>query len=133
MANGWMRLSSDGKERSPRSEVHGRVQGGRKGIGRFSTQTLAATLTLRTTRSGDGRQLAVDFHWDRDYRPGGDLSTITNPYRWLPADPAANGTALLMQGLHEPWTVREWSRVRDVVRLLQPPFASQQAPATGGR
>ncbi len=133
VANGWMRLSSDGKERSPRSEIYGRVRAGRKGIGRFSTQTLAANLTMRTTRSGDTRQLAIDFHWDRDYRPGVDLSTITNPYRWLPADPQANGTALVMEGLHEPWTVREWNRVRDAVRLLQPPFPPRQAPAASER
>ena len=133
VANGWMRLSSDGKERSPRSEIYGRVRAGRKGIGRFSTQTLAANLTMRTTCAGDARQLAVDFHWDRDYRPGVDLSTITNPYRWLPADPQAHGTALTMLGLHEPWTVREWNRVRDAVRLLQPPFPPRQGQAKSGR
>src|SRR5262249_36899091 len=45
------------------------------------------------------------------------------------ADPQASGTALVMRGLHEPWTDREWNRVRDAVRLLQPPFPPQQPRA----
>jgi signal transduction histidine kinase len=129
---GWMRLSSDGKERSPISDTYRRTRAGRKGIGRFSTQTLASALTLRTTRLHEPWQLSVEFHWDRDYRAGVDLSSITNPYRRVPGDPAVSGTALLMRGLHEPWTQRQWSRVRDAVRLLQPPFPRQAPRAVKG-
>jgi hypothetical protein len=124
---GWMRLSSDGKERNPRSAVFKRHRAGRKGIGRFSTQSLASDLSLWTTRANEPVRLVVDFHWDQDYRAGRDLGDVTNAYHYVPGPPRDSGTALVMRGLHEVWTEREWNRVRDAAMLLQPPFGQSSA------
>src|SRR5205085_8454747 len=80
MTRGWMRISTDDKERHSRSTWFQRARAGRKGIGRFAAQTLGQHLELRTTTVGDSRELVVNFDWDDDYRSGLDLGEIPN--RW---------------------------------------------------
>lgn len=126
VSNGWMRLSSDEKERRPISPLYGRSRAGRKGIGRFSTQTLASVLELLTTRSGEPSRLRVEFYWDRDYKAGQTLGSVKNNYQRLPADPSAHGTSLALNGLNARWEATDWERVKEAAMLLQPPFGGRR-------
>lgn len=118
----WMRLSSDNKERDPVSPTYHRVRAGRKGIGRFSTETLGRRLVLRSTQNGDPTAVVVEFNWDDDFPAGHDLDAIENPWRTEQAPAEEHGTTLRIEHLHERWPAADWRRVRDAVRLLQPPF-----------
>ncbi len=133
VSNGWMRLSSDDKERNPLSTIYRRSRAGRKGIGRFSTQTLGSSLNLVSTRSGEGTSLSVDFYWDRDYVAGKDLRKIENEYRRVPGDPARHGTALRIVGISDPWSAFDWARVREAAMLLQPPFVGRRSSSKMAR
>jgi signal transduction histidine kinase len=122
MDRGWMRISTDDKERNARSNLYGRPRAGRKGIGRFAAQTLGRQLELRTTVDGDGRELVVRFDWDADYRSGLDLDAIPNAWHYEPAEPARHGTTLIITGLYNRWARPDLDRVATTVLLLQPPF-----------
>lgn len=122
VSQGWMRLSSDEKEREPLSPRFGRRRAGRKGIGRFSTQTLASSLNMLSKCHLDSTSLSVDFFWDRDYVAGKNLDSIENYFQRVPGDPKEHGTALSLNGLNESWQESDWERVREAAMLLQPPF-----------
>jgi len=76
MRNGWMRLSTDDKERNPISPHFGRSRAGRKGIGRFAVERLGTQLTLETCVKGDGTGIRVEFDWDNDFQHGLDLTML---------------------------------------------------------
>jgi signal transduction histidine kinase len=122
IARGWMRISTDIKDAQEQSLLYGRARAGRKGIGRFATETLGRRLVLRTTVARSTRMLVVDFDWETGYPSGADLGDIGNPY-WTERTTAADhGTLLRIEGLYDVWDDTARRRVRRAVRLLQPPF-----------
>lgn len=133
MERGWMRISTDDKERNSRSKVFGRPRAGRKGIGRFAAQTLGQQLELRTTTKGDDRELVVRFDWDEDYKSGMDLAEVPNAWHYESAPASRHGTSLIITGLYNRWARSDLDRVAKTVLLLQPPFPPpDQAEGEGG-
>lgn len=122
LAQGWMRIAGDAKERNPRSPKFGRARSGRKGIGRFAAESLGEHLTLWTTQAGSDTGIEVKFDWMTDYESGQDLQTVGNSYEVLPAEKSEHGTVLRIAGLHSAWTNAQRSRVARALLLLQPPF-----------
>ena len=123
---GWMRISTNAKDVERRSPRYGRTRAGRKGIGRFATETLGSRLRLRTSVAGDPTALSIDFDWQADYPAGKDLGEIANTYRLEPALEEEHGTILRVEGLYEVWGDDARGRVRKAIRLLQPPFPPVQ-------
>ncbi|MDP8942556.1 MAG: ATP-binding protein [Actinomycetota bacterium] len=126
LRGGWMRISTAGKERESVSPLYRRTRAGRKGIGRFATETLGRRLILRTTTPDQPWALVVEFDWEHGYPEGVDLSEVTNPYRIERAPASEHGTTLRIEGLYDAWDQRRRDRVRKAVRLLQPPFPVAQ-------
>lgn len=126
LRNGWMRISTAGKEHETVSPLYGRTRAGRKGIGRFATETLGQRLRLRTTVAGDPWAILVVFDWADGYPEGRDLSEITNPFTTESAPESEHGTTLRIEGLYDIWEPRRRDRVWKAVRLLQPPFPVAQ-------
>jgi signal transduction histidine kinase len=119
---GWMRISTASKEDQPVSLKYKRQRAGRKGIGRFATETLGRKLTMRTTVSGERWAVELAFDWENDYPPGAELASIGNRYRVRTAPLREHGTILRIDGLYDRWDDAALERVRRAVRLLQPPF-----------
>jgi signal transduction histidine kinase len=122
LRGGWMRVSTARKEDEAVSPRFGRRRSGRKGIGRFATETLGRRLELRTTVSGDTARLVVIFDWENAYPAGEELSTIANRYTIETAPADEHGTRLRIVGLYDVWDMPARTRVNKAVRLLQPPF-----------
>lgn len=120
--DGWMRVSTDLKERSPKSPVFGRDRAGRKGIGRFAAETLGRRLMLRTKAASSDQAVVVDFNWADDFKPGLDLSSVRNRFRTEGAALGEHWTKLRIEGLHDPWSYVDRQRVLQSILLLQPPF-----------
>jgi signal transduction histidine kinase len=120
---GWMRISTPSKDVEARSPKFKRARAGRKGIGRFATETLGKSLTLETTVRGDPSAISIYFDWENDYPSGQDLITIANPFWVEPAKRSDHGTRLRIEGLYDPWDSGPRNRVRRSIRLLQPPYA----------
>jgi signal transduction histidine kinase len=119
---GWMQISTPAKDDEPVSRVFKRQRAGRKGIGRFATETLGRVLVLRTTVKGDPTALSIRFDWEHDYPSGHDLTEIANPYWTEEALKSEQGTLLRIEGLYDPWGEAPKQRVRRSILLLQPPF-----------
>ncbi len=119
---GWMRISTDVKDVQSQSQKYRRERAGRKGIGRFATETLGRRLVLRTTVRGEPSALMIRFDWEADYPSGHDLTAIANPFWIEPAPKGKHGTLLRIEGLYDTWDEDARTRVRRAVRLLQPPF-----------
>ena len=124
----WMVISTDTKEAEAKSKMYGRARAGRKGIGRFSAQTLGNTLTISTTVAGSSRRLIVDFQWDA-YAAGKRLQDISNSYHYEECEPNEHGTALSIRNVRERWNRADIARVQDSVFLLQPPFSQHEPDA----
>ena len=122
LQRGWMRISTSMKEDEDVSPRFGRRRAGRKGIGRFATETLGRSLELRTTVRGDATRLIVRFDWEHAYPSGYELSRIANPYQVEPAPVDEHGTHLRIEDLYDVWDTAPRNRVKKAVRLLQPPF-----------
>jgi len=130
---GWMRISTNFKDLEQRSPHYRRTRAGRKGIGRFATETLGRKLLLRTTVRGEKTALHIEFDWETDYPAGNDLSAIANPYWLEPAPKEEHGTTLRIEGLYEAWGDDARGRVRRAIRLLQPPFPTMATGAAKPR
>jgi signal transduction histidine kinase len=131
---GWMRISTNAKNVADRSPRYGRVRAGRKGIGRFATETLGRKLILRTTVEGESTSLNIEFDWEDDYPSGIDLVDVPNVFWEEEATKEEHGTTLRIEGLYDAWDEPPRRRVRKAIRLLQPPFPSVPVAASkGGR
>lgn len=119
LIDGFLRLASDMKVRSPRSKLYGRERAGRKGIGRFATHRLGDQLTLRTWTgiASCGYELSVDW---RRFTSGKALSTVAVQVDEI--EPGEPGTTIIIEGLRDDWSDEQIRRCWRGVLALQQPF-----------
>lgn len=117
----WMVISTASKETASVSDEFCRQRAGRKGIGRFSTESLGARLKMSTTVVGDARRLVVQFRWD-EYATGVRLEDVANKFHFEDCAVEDHGTILTIDGLYDRWDPNDVKRVKNAVFLLQPPF-----------
>jgi signal transduction histidine kinase len=125
LENGFMRLASDAKVRTPISPKYGRARAGKKGIGRFATERLGRRLTIVTGIEKEEQGWTITVDWSA-FAQGRDLALIPNAIS-RSAKERPNGTRLLIEGLNDGWTEAEVKRVyRYLSTLLQPVFDNIQ-------
>src|SRR5205823_2645999 len=100
--NGWMRISTAAKEDEPISPRYGRTRAGRKGIGRFATETLGRRLRLWSAVKGEADALVMEFNWMSAYPSGTELTNVPNPY-WFEPSNGNHGTVLRIEDLYHAW------------------------------
>lgn len=118
LINGFLRLASDLKIRSPQSRMYNRQRAGRKGIGRFATQRLGSHLQLQTWTDAqrEGLELTVDWMQFERGRALGDI-----PVQLKSIPPRYAGTVLRIGGLRDNWSENQIRRCwRGVINLQQP-------------
>ena len=118
----WMVISTAFKSLETLSPAFGRQRAGRKGIGRFSAESLGERLLLSTTVLGSTERTCVEFIWER-YSRGTRLQEVVNDYYTQSCGADEHGTVLQITRLHDTWTQSDFDRIREAVFLLQPPFA----------
>jgi len=116
---GFMRLASDLKVKSPRSQIFDRERAGRKGIGRFSAQRLGETLVLTTKGKSakSGLRLTVDWNNFVSGLPLGEVAATLEEVRDVEA-----GTKIEIGGLRDDWSKSQIQRCWRAVIALQQPF-----------
>ncbi|MEP1152664.1 MAG: sensor histidine kinase [Balneola sp.] len=126
--NAFMRISSSDKVKNPISPKYNRQKAGRKGIGRFSAQTLGSKLTLITKTREQNKALRISINWD-DYQGEKDLNSISHEYDFI--DISDNeGTLMIIDNLREKWTDAQIRRVyRYISDLIQPIPNTNEAQA----
>jgi len=124
----WMVIGTDNKQREPISPG-GRIRVGEKGIGRFALDRLASQVVLETTPKPPEHEPAepayrLTIDWDSFVNTDKALHEIPQPaevleYREKP------GTRLLLRGLRDGWTRRDYERLYRNLVVLVPPFESK--------
>ncbi len=121
----FMRISSSDKINNPISPRFKRQKAGRKGIGRFSAQTLGSKLTLITKTKDQQKALRITINWD-DYQREKDLNSISHIFDFIDISDE-EGTLMIIENLREKWTDAQIKRVyRYVSDLIQPQPLSKQ-------
>ena len=124
--NAFMRISSSDKIKNPISPKFKRQKAGRKGIGRFSAQTLGSKLTLVTKTKEQDQALRITIDWD-EYAGEKDLESIRHEYNYVDVSDE-EGTLMIIENLREKWTDAQIKRVyRYISDLIQPlPLTKQK-------
>ena len=118
----WMRISTNEKIQNPISRKYKRSKAGRKGIGRFAVERLGKRLVLETKARGQEGAIRVIFHWDRDFKSGRSLSSVSNKIECFDVPKRSSQfTRLIIQDLRERWTSEDFEKAWKAVLLLQPP------------
>jgi len=123
----WMRISTPNKEQNEVSPRYGRARAGRKGIGRFATETLGKRLVLTSVQRGSGQRVRVSFDWDKAYKAGVALRDVANEYTVETVSKDEQGTVLRIEDLHDEWPQEQIQKIQKAVMLLQPPFPATPA------
>lgn len=119
LLDGFMRISTQDKVKSPTSLKWERQKAGRKGIGRFAAQRLGKKLQVVTQLESDDHALGLEIDWNM-FEGGMDLYLISNQLKILPPQPTS-GTTLRILDLRDAWTEAQIQRTfRYVSELLQP-------------
>lgn len=105
----------------------GRRRLGSKGVGRFATQRLGRTLTLRTRPQAQDYELQAHFDWSTLEGADRYLDQLEIPWsRIAPTHFDAHGTSLLITDLRDVWTDERFERLRiGLSRLISPVLAGQ--------
>jgi signal transduction histidine kinase len=118
VTDGFLRLASDLKVRSPVSPRYLRRRAGRKGIGRFATQRLGTRLILSTCSSDAEQGIRLTVDWTQ-FVAGTSLEQIALELEDAPSTPS--GTTIRIEGLRDEWTDAQVRRAwRDILALQQP-------------
>ncbi len=110
----WFQVSTSTKNYQ-RVSPKGRIQLGKKGIGRFSVMRLSDTLRLKTKRSLQNYFIVAKFDWGK-YRNNEDdqLSEVMNNCTYWPTTgDNSSYTILEMKGLRDKWTENKISKLID--------------------
>ncbi|MBM4464159.1 MAG: sensor histidine kinase [Chloroflexi bacterium] len=124
----WMVIGTDNKQREPISPG-GRIRVGEKGIGRFALDRLASQVVLETTPKLPDREPAeptyrLTIDWDSFVNTNKPLHEIPQPAEVLERREKP-GTRLLLRGLRDSWTRRDYERLYRNLAVLVPPFESK--------
>ena len=126
LVNGFMRISSTDKIRNPKSLKFGRTRAGRKGIGRFATQSLGHKLTIITQTHNNQQAIHITINWD-DYLLGTDINSVSFPIS-LQNKQKDCGTTLIIEGLRQSWKNTGIKHIsRYVSSLFQPNYLSERS------
>jgi len=124
----WMVIGTANKLVNPISPG-GRVRVGEKGIGRFALDRLASQVVMETTSKplehGPAESTCrLTIYWDRFENTDKALHEIQHPVEILERREKP-GTRLLLRGLREPWTRRDYEQLYRNLIVLVPPFESK--------
>lgn len=126
LINGFMRISSTDKIHNPKSVKFGRTRAGRKGIGRFATQSLGNKLTIITQTNNGNDAIHITIDWD-EYLLGTDINSISFPIMIQPKKIEC-GTILIIEGLRQRWKETQIKRISSYVSsLFQPNYLSERS------
>lgn len=126
LINGFMRISSTDKVHNPKSVKFGRTRAGRKGIGRFATQSLGNKLTIITQTNTSDDAIHITIDWD-EYLLGTDINSISFPIRVQPKKIEC-GTILRIEGLRQRWKDTQIKHISKYVSsLFQPNYLSERS------
>jgi signal transduction histidine kinase len=119
--DGFLRISSDAKERAPFSEKFKRRRAGQKGIGRFAVERLGKRLTLTTTTAKDADAIQLTIDWDQ-FEESGDIGAVRNPVTRV-AKEFEHGTRLIIDELREGWSITSLQESQSYLNdLLEPDY-----------
>ena len=126
LVNGFMRISSTDKVYNPKSVKFGRTRAGRKGIGRFATQSLGNKLTIITQTNDSKNAIHITINWD-EYLLGTDINSITFPIS-TQSKKINCGTILRIEGLRQRWKETQIKHISKYVSsLFQPNYLSERS------
>lgn len=126
LINGFMRISSTDKINNPKSAKFGRTRAGRKGIGRFATQSLGCKLTITTQTNNSKEAIQITINWD-EYLLGTDINSVKFPISTLTKNIEC-GTILKIEGLRQRWKETQIKRISSYVSsLFQPNYLSERS------
>jgi signal transduction histidine kinase len=101
--NAWMEPATSWKVRRTTTATMRRVTG-EKGIGRFASARVAATLELVSVSVETGRMVTALFDWGRFDDPDKYLDEIKCTWREEPGNGRPRGTTLRLQRLRDNWS-----------------------------
>lgn len=136
--DGWMRIGTSSKTKSPRSKVFRRHITGEKGIGRFAVRFLGRKLHLETVALDEDRneltKLTADFDWPSFDRHE-DIGKIKVPYVLERVSGEFRlGTTLRIWNLRDQVSSLKLQRVRtESIGVLSPLRALFQADVSSSR
>jgi len=113
----WMRVSTDNKEQKPVSDIFGRQKSGSKGIGRFSCQKLAESITMKTVAVTDDPDIVevttLVIQWN-DFKLGKDLieTKCRSKYYLTEKSEATIGTTITLLNLKQTWNQLNYSALQ---------------------
>jgi signal transduction histidine kinase len=124
----WMVIGTANKQVNPISPG-GRVRVGEKGIGRFALDRLASRVVMETTPKPSEHGPAeptyrLTINWDKFVNTDKALHEIQHPVEILERREKP-GTRLLLRGLREPWTHKDYEQLYRNLTVLVPPFKSK--------
>lgn len=119
LVNGFMRISTDKKEKNPRSDIFKRQRAGRKGIGRFSAQRLGHQLTIITQRDELEYGLQISIDWGK-FEQSNELILISNKVQKIPK--TRTGTTIKISLLKDVWSDAQIQRTYRYILELSQPF-----------
>lgn len=126
LINGFMRISSTDKINNPKSVKFGRTKAGRKGIGRFATQSLGCKLTITTQTNNSKEAIQITINWD-EYLLGTDINSVKFPISTFHKNTEC-GTILKIEGLRQRWKDTQIKRISSYVSsLFQPNYLSERS------
>ncbi|MBI5222784.1 sensor histidine kinase [Candidatus Micrarchaeota archaeon] len=123
----WMVIGTNNKQISPYSPK-GRRKVGEKGIGRFALDRLSSQTTLETTSRLKSSEptYRLEINWDKFVNTPKSLQQIKHPIKVI-ARYQKTGTRILMKGLRDIWTRKDYETLYKNLVVLIPPFEKKLA------
>ena len=123
----WMVIGTNNKQISPYSP-NGRRKVGEKGIGRFALDRLATQTILETTSRLKTSEPTyhLEINWDKFADTPKSLHEIKHPLKTVKRYKKA-GTRILMTGLRDNWTMKDYQALYKNLVVLIPPFEKKLA------
>lgn len=120
----WMVIGTDSKQVEPISP-EGRVKSGEKGIGRLALDRLASLVIMETTpeHEPDEPSYRLTIEWDKFVKSDKMLQDIRHLAERFPRREKP-GTRLVLTGLRDRWTQRDYQQLYRNLAILVPPFES---------
>lgn len=131
LIEGFMRISSTEKVRTPVSERYGRNRAGKKGIGRFATQRLGEKLTIITQTLESKEAIKVEINWNA-FKGDHNLFSVKHKISTVPKE-KPEGTILIIDKLRDAWSESAFKKAYRYVTDLVQPFPLSKIPLAKGK